>query len=169
MSACRELLKYEFFLSPAGVFRERVRQEMDDRFDGWRQRIRRGESPFSSASLPLFAPAILRSVFEAYYNVSRHLKSIDDAALETGNKSVLLRSCLKSATKLRERDEIRSDAAVSLPLMESALKYADHEGAFDDDDAARISARLQFAERMRDMLTHLNRLQGDHDRLLEAH
>lgn len=157
----RDLLKFEFFFSATGRFRAEAGHYLESRFPDWQDALRRGKSPFETAP-PLFGHSILRSFIEAYFVLSRTLKS-HYAAAEQEPKA-LAKSCLALGEEMLLRKNIHCETALSQPLFENAARLAAYRGLLATNAEDLDSRRNQFALEMDHTLLAINRLQRDYDR-----
>ncbi len=158
--ALRDLLKFEFFFKPKEEFRDDVVNYLDTRYPGWRVSHGHG-GPFPSAPAPLFGQGILRSFLEAYSVFARLIMERDDGEVATEDEAGLLRDCLGRGEEMLLRKEISTEAALSQPLFETALRLARHRRLLEGANLA--TKRQAFAADVDRALAAVNVLQSAYD------
>ncbi len=158
--ALRDLLKFEFFFKSRDAFREDVTSYLDTRFPGWRGNT----AGLGRAATPLFGPGILRSFVEAYRILARVLMDCDGNAIAPADEAELVGSCLERGEAMLQRKEVSTEAALSKPLFETALRLARHRGLLDGDATTLAEQRRAFASELDHVLSAIESLQDDYDR-----
>jgi glycerol-3-phosphate O-acyltransferase len=150
----RDLLKFEFFFSEKGEFRDELRAETALLDPAWREKGGPGLHTLGEAlavSGGQFADRVLRSFLEAYWVVADRLAARGGAAVDEGE---LVKECLNIGRQYHLQGRIVSAEAVSSELFKTALKLAGNRGLLADaeDLAARRSA---FRAELDDVLGRL--------------
>ena len=155
----RDLLKFEFFFKARDAFLNDVIAYLDDRFPGWRQGS-------DGAAMPLFGGSILRSFIDAYRILARILLANNGRAIAAADEKALIADCLERGEDMLQQNEISTEAALSKPLFETALRLAKHRQLLEGSAEALVAGRHAFAEELDRANTALERLQARYDRRL---
>ena len=159
--ALRELLKFEFFFKRKDAFRDDVSADLDTRFPGWRS------GSADTAGTPLFGPGILRSFIEAYRILAQVLQE-HDGEIAAADEAGLVEACLERGETMLERRAISTEAALSKPLFETALRLARHRALLAGDEETLAERRHALSSELDRVIAAIDRLQVDYDRRLDA-
>ncbi len=159
----RELLKFEFFYSPAETFREEISEELTRQHVEWSYMIELGNSGINEIlgdMRPFFAHSTLRAFFEAYSIVADVLLRSSEKAV--GDKKLFLASCLKSGKQAYLQRRISSEESIGGNMFENGLTLVSHLNLVGDTVKAgesHESARLDFARELKDILRRIQLIQ----------
>jgi glycerol-3-phosphate O-acyltransferase len=158
----RDLLKFEFPFKPKDAFHSDALEFLGHRYPGWRS----DGGVFPPAPQPLFGQGILRSFIEAYWILARLLVSRGWRGVSRDSESALIEACLARGEELLMRREISTEAALSKPLFETALRLARHRQLLDGDSETLTQGRQAFAAELDRVLAAINCLQAAYDQHL---
>jgi len=158
----RDLLKFEFPFKPKDAFRSDAAEFLNHRYPGWRS----DGSVFPAAPQPLFGQSILRSFTEAYWILARLLVSRGWRGVSRDSESTFIEACLARGEELLLRREVSTEAALSQPLFETALRLARHRQLLDGDSETLAQRRQAFAAELDRVLAAINCLQDAYDQHL---
>ncbi len=158
----RDLLKFEFFFKARDAFRDDVTAYLDARFPHWRQ----GTAGIAAPAIPLFGPGILRSFIEAYRILARLLLERD--GIGAGDEQALVGGCLERGEEMLRQGEVSTEAALSQPLFESALRLARHRQLLEGDASTLIARHRAFAGELDHLQAAIERLQDDYDQRIDG-
>jgi len=159
----RDLLKFEFFYSPAKQYRIEISEELTRLDTGWSALIEQGKvgiDQILGEMRPFFAHATLRAFFEAYSVVADVLlRSGDDAVAD---KKLFLASCLKSGKQAYLQRRISSEESIGGNMFDNGLTLVKHLNLVGDKGLTsgdQKSARLDFARELKDILRRIQLIQ----------
>ena len=159
----RELLKFEFFYSPADEFRVEISEELTRQHVEWLYMIELGNSGINEIlgdMHPFFAHSTLRAFFEAYSIVADVLLRSSEKAVE--DRKLFLASCLKSGKQAYLQRRISSEESIGGNMFENGLTLVSHLNLVSDTgktDSNHDSARLEFARELKDILRRIQLIQ----------
>jgi len=159
----RDDLKFDFFFLEKEQFRAAVDAELSLHDPGWRSRLSEPDGPASVLQgRPLVvAHTALRSVFEAYWVVSRVLEWPDRP--DPSDRSAFFRACEGLARQYLLQRRIRNHDAITRLLFATGLQLAEHRsgGSLDIEAAATLGSHLRDVLRRLDLLDHEARIKLD--------
>ena len=159
----RDLLKFEFFYSPANEFRLEIADELTRLNTEWSGLIEQGKVGIDrilDGMRPFFAHSTLRAFFEAYSVVADVLLRSNDEAV--ADRKLFLASCLKSGKQAYLQRRISSEESIGGNMFGNGLTLVKHLNLVDDkgeNNEGRQSARLDFARELKDILRRIQVIQ----------
>ena len=158
----RDLFKFEFSFRHKAAFAEDAAEFLNFRYPNWRRTL----TSFRAGPRPLFGQGILRSFVEAYWILGQLLLSRGGESIAADDEPALIDACLARGEEMLLRGEISTEAALSKPLFETALRLVRHRRLLGGKGAPIRKRRAAFAAEVQDTLAAINRLQEIYDRQL---
>ncbi|HSG58700.1 MAG TPA: 1-acyl-sn-glycerol-3-phosphate acyltransferase [Woeseiaceae bacterium] len=158
----RDLFKFEFSFRHKAAFAEDAVEFLNFRYPHWRRTL----TSFRAGPRPLFGQGILRSFVEAYWILGQLLLSNGGESIPTDDEPALIEACLARGKEMLLRGEISTEAALSKPLFETALRLVRHRRLLAGTGARVHKRRVAFAQEVQEALAAINRLQEIYDRQL---
>ena len=155
----RDLFKFEFSFRHKAAFAEDALDFLNYRYPNWRRTL----SAFSAGPRPLFGQGILRSFVEAYWVLAQLLVSRGTESIAADEEAVLIEACLGRGEEMLLRGEISTEAALSKPLFETALRLVGHRRLLAGTGHGVARRRAAFAAEVQETLDAINRLQAIYD------
>ena len=155
----RDLLKFEFSFRPKVAFAGDALEFLNYRYPAWRRAL----SSFPAGTRPLFGQGILRSFVEAYWILAQLLSSRGTESVTADEQPALIEACLARGEEMLLRGEISTEAALSKPLFEAALRLVDHRRLLIGAGPGIAKRRVAFAAEVQETLDAINRLQEIYD------
>jgi len=159
----RDLLKFEFFYSPAKEFRIELVEELYRLNPGWSELVEQGKDGIDRIldnMQPFFAHSTLRAFFEAYSVVADVLLRTGDDAI--ADRKLFLANCLKSGKQAYLQRRISSEESIGGNMFDNGLTLVNHLNLVGDKTqtkAAQNPARLEFARELKDILRRIQLIQ----------
>lgn len=161
----RELLKFEFFFPSKREFALEMRAETALIDPEWERHVKAEayarDWQLRSAlerARPLVSHLVLRPFLEAYLVVAERLAAHD--ASEPIEQPGFLQECLGAARQWELERRLASAESVSLELLRTALRLAEHRGLLADPEGDLGTARRQFAQELRDAVRRVGEIAG---------
>jgi glycerol-3-phosphate O-acyltransferase len=155
----RDLLKFDFFFEKKDSFRTDIARLMDHRYPDWRSRANKS----FNARPPLFGHSILRSFFATYHIVAALLVARDGASIPAQDRDTMARACLRLGEEILIRGQLSTATALSLPLLENAIRLADYRQLLQGTAEQLRAARAEFATEVERANAALSQLQEAYD------
>jgi len=159
----RDLLKFEFSFMAKEAFGESALNFLNERYPGWRLSI----GTYPRGARPIFGQGILRSFVESYLVLAQLLVSRGAESVVTADEAGLIDTCLAHGQEMLLRREISTEAALSRPMFETALRLAANRRLLEDDGPRILTRRHKFAAEVENTLAAINKLQDIYDRQLD--
>ncbi len=153
----RDLLKFEFFFAEKEAFREEIRDFLELNHRNWEKRIETFEldpEEMIRRTRPFLSHRVLRPFLESYRVAADQLTTIPLEA-EFDEKR-FLKDCLGLGRQYQLQKRIHAADSVSKALFQTALKLAENRGLLDTSIDDLASARMDFAEEIRDAVRRVD-------------
>ncbi|MDH6281533.1 glycerol-3-phosphate 1-O-acyltransferase [Prescottella agglutinans] len=156
----RDLLKYEFFFSGKGTFREELRAELSLVDPAWLDDLTNPEDvqKILAQVRPYFAHRVLQPFLEAYEVVADQL--LDVPVSTNFDEKTFVSECLALAQQRRLRQQIASSESISSELFGTALQVARNRNLVESDDPAVLDRRREFANEIRTLVRRVREIRA---------
>ncbi|MDH6680606.1 glycerol-3-phosphate O-acyltransferase [Rhodococcus sp. LBL1] len=156
----RDLLKYEFFFSDKGTFREELRAELSLVDPAWLDDLTNPEDvqKILAQVRPYFAHRVLQPFLEAYEVVADQLLNVPVST--NLDEKTFVSECLALAQQRRLRQQIASSEAISSELFGTALQVARNRNLVESDDPAVLERRRDFANEIRTLVRRVREIRA---------
>ena len=156
----RDLFKFEFFFRTTDAFLDDALTYLADRYPSWNTTMRDS----FEARPPLFGHGLLRSFVETYRVLARVLLDRAGRTVSPADREALRQTCLARGEEMLVRRQIGSETALSGPLIDNAIRLAEHRELLAGDARQLVARREAFDAETASVADAVNALQERYDK-----